>query len=116
VGRHAIDLLSMPLDPTEFFLECPRSISEPISAGWAMPIEFGVVPLEAVPSPGSSFEFLESPHWSHDVACLLLTALSASRASSVSWAISSVVFSGGSPPSTTKIYRSPSESDSNRSM
>jgi hypothetical protein len=40
VGRRVVDLLAMSLNLTEFFLECGL-----ISAGWATPIEFGVVPL-----------------------------------------------------------------------
>jgi hypothetical protein len=44
VGWRVVNLLTMPLDLTEFFLKCPGLISEPILARWATPIEFGVVP------------------------------------------------------------------------
>jgi hypothetical protein len=105
VGQREIDLLTMPLNPSEFFLECPGSISEPISTTWVTLNEFGVVALEVAPSQGSSSESPVPLRWSCDATCLFPTALSASHATLVAqailasgvWAFSSAVCSGVHP-------------------
>jgi hypothetical protein len=44
----AVDLLSLPFDPTEFLMKHSGPVSEPISASRTTSIELGMVPIEVV--------------------------------------------------------------------
>jgi hypothetical protein len=60
VCRHAVNLLALPLNPTDFFVKSPRLIPESFSACRTLLFELGVVPLEAAPSSTSSSNTPES--------------------------------------------------------
>jgi hypothetical protein len=102
VGQHAVHLLTAPVDPTEFLPESSALGSESfhrLSVGWAVKIELGVVPPEAMPSPPSSSESVRLSLWSHDDVCLFPAAFSAflvrlsdlAISVAIAWAISSSV-------------------------
>jgi hypothetical protein len=95
MGRRAVHLLILPVNPAEILLECSGSILELLLAGQTMSIEHGLVPLEAVPSPASSFESQEPSRWSSCDVCHVPAALLASL-------------------TTMRTSRSPSESVSER--
>jgi hypothetical protein len=52
VSRSAINLLALPLDPAEFFMERPGLISKPLSASRATLIELRVVHPRSSTIPG----------------------------------------------------------------
>jgi hypothetical protein len=46
VHRRAVDLLALPLDAAEFFLQGARMTSESVSVSRALPVELGMVSPE----------------------------------------------------------------------
>jgi hypothetical protein len=44
VGRRAIDLLALPLDPVEFLVKHLRAVPESLPSCGALPVVLGVVP------------------------------------------------------------------------
>jgi hypothetical protein len=86
VCRRAVNLLTLPLNLVEFFVECPRSVPESLSTRRSLPVEHGVVSPKATPSSASPSD---PPESSCQPWCPFLVALSATRANQADRAISS---------------------------
>jgi hypothetical protein len=85
----AVNLLTLPLDLVDFFVERPRPILESISTSRSMPVEHEVLPPEVTTSSASSSYASESFYRSW---CLFLAALSASWANQAARAISASAY------------------------
>jgi hypothetical protein len=119
VHRCAVNLLALPLDPTDFFVERPGPILESVTTSQTLSIKLGVVP----PGGGSILSFILRrprvilPASMPFLGCLVGLTSQLSRSCDLHFGCSSNLFyslvgGGRSPCSTMKTSRPPSEPDS----